>query len=530
MKSKSVALIVGHIGLPLLVGCSNAGSLNPPATITLNECRIDGVDTAVKCAKLEVFENRALKSGRKIALNIVVLPAAARIKEPDPIFLFAGGPGQAASDLIPAAQRILGGLTSKRDIVFVDQRGTGKSNLLNCKFPSEDDPAMADPASRRAMTLKVFSECRDILSKNADLTQYGTTTAMADYDDVRAALGYNQINLWGASYGTRSAQEYLRRYPDRVRTMVIDGVASTSMALPATFARDASAVLESAFIACEQSSLCKKNYPTLREDFSNLLARLAKKPQTISMVDPLNGLARPITVSRETVSMLVFSALYIPQLVSVLPEVIKQAASNEFAPLFALVGGFMEFADDKIAMGMRMSVNCNEDVPRIDATTRANAAKVAPFGDTFIREFSTACEVWPKGKVAADFFTPVLSDKPVLILSGRLDPVTPPGFGDEVKKTFSNSVHFVAPMAGHGVSHLGCGPKLIKQFIEKASVAGLNGDCLNRLPRPTFYQAMEKKSGKIAEAAKGLAIIAIESNDMTNQKNSATPTIAGEKK
>ncbi len=530
MKLKFAALFVVPIGLSLVAGCSSEGMPNQTASIALNECRIEGVDTAVKCAKLEVFENRELKSGRKISLNIVVLPASARIKEPDPIFLFAGGPGQAASDLIPAAQKILGGLTSKRDVVFVDQRGTGKSNLLNCKFPGEDDPAMADLVLRRAMTLKVFAECRDNLSKKADLTQYGTTSAMADYDDVRAALGYNQINLWGASYGTRSAQEYLRRYPDRVRSVVLDGVASPSMALPATFARDAGAALESAFVACEQSSSCNKNYPSVREDFANLLNRLAKKPQTISMLDPLTGLARPVTVSRETVSMLVFSTLYIPQLVAVLPEVIKQAAANDFAPLFTLAGGFMEFADDKIAMGMRLSVNCNEDVPRIDAATRTAVVKAVPFGDTFIREFSTACEGWPKGKVAADFFTPVRSDKPVLILSGGLDPVTPPDFGDEVKKSFSNSVHFVAPNVGHGVSHLGCAPKLIKQFIEKATVAGLSGDCLNRFPRPTFYQAMVKKPEKDVEVLKGLSENTKESADQTVQKNNTTPKIAGDKK
>ncbi len=530
MKLKFAASFVVPIGLSLIAGCSSEAVPNQTASLALNECRIDGVDTAVKCAKLEVFENRELKSGRKITLNIVVLPASARIKEPDPIFLFAGGPGQAASDLVPAAQKILGSLTSKRDVVFVDQRGTGKSNLLNCKFPGQDDPAMADPIKRRVMMLKVFAECRDDLSKKADLSQYGTTTAMADYDEVRAALGYNQINLWGASYGTRSAQEYLRRYPDRVRTMVIDGVASPSMALPATFARDASAALESAFVACEQSPSCKKTYPTLRDDFTNLLLRLEKTSQTISMMDPLTGLARPVTVSRDTVLMSVFSALYVPQLVAVLPEAIKQATTNDFAPLFALVGGFIEFADDKIAMGMRMSVSCNEDVPRIDAETRANATKNAPFSDVFIREFSTACEGWPKGNVATDFFTPVRSDKPVLILSGGLDPVTPPGFGDEVKKSFSNSVHFVAPNVGHGVSHLGCAPKLIKQFIEKASVAGLNGDCLNRLPRPTFYQAMVKKPEKDVEAPKGLSENTKESADQTVQKNNTTSKIVGDKK
>jgi pimeloyl-ACP methyl ester carboxylesterase len=176
-----------------------------------------------------------------------------------------------------------------------------------------------------------------------------------------------------------------------------------------------------------------------------------------------------------------------------LPEVIKQANAGNFAPLFAASGGFMDFAEDKIAFGMRLSVSCNEDVPRIDEVTRQAAEKIQPFQSMFIREFANACENWPKGKVATDFHSPVKSDKPVLILSGGLDPVTPPIFGDEVKKNFSNSVHFIAPQIGHGVSQHGCGPKLLKQFIEKASVEGLDGECLKRLPRPIYFQAMVER-------------------------------------
>ncbi|NJR71681.1 MAG: alpha/beta hydrolase [Gammaproteobacteria bacterium] len=197
------------------------------------------MDNAVQCAKLDVFENRETKTGRKIALNIVVLPATARIKEPDPIFLFAGGPGQAATDLVATAKIILGTLNTKRDIVFIDQRGTGKSNLLSCKFPTDDNPDMANADKRRELTLKIYTECRDTLAQKADLTQYGTTTAMADYDAVRVALGYDKINLWGASYGTRSAQEYLRRYPNQVRTVTLDSVASPALILPENFSRDA---------------------------------------------------------------------------------------------------------------------------------------------------------------------------------------------------------------------------------------------------------------------------------------------------
>ncbi len=477
----------------ILAGCSDQTTkLNNPALV-LKECRTPGVENAVQCGTYEVFENRETKAGRKIALNIVVLPASAKIKEPDPIFLFAGGPGQAATDLALQANAILGALNSKRDIVLIDQRGTGKSNLLTCKFPNDDTPESADPVKRRAMSLKLTTECRDTLAKKADLTQYTTTIAMADYDEVRAALGYSKINLWGGSYGTRSAQEYLRRYPESVRTMTIDGVASPSLMLPENFARDAGKALEAMFVACEKSPTCTKNYPKVRADFNQLLTSLEKTPRKVTITDPVTSLPRETTVTHDNFLLSIFSTLYVPQLASELPEIIKQASANNFAPLWALSGGFIDFAEDKIAFGMRLSVSCNEDVPRIDNQMRDAAKAVAPFGEMFIEQFSVGCEPWPKAKVPADFFTPVKSDKPVLILSGGLDPVTPQQFGDEVKKGFSNSVHFVAPNIGHGVSHQGCGPKLVKQFIEKASVEGLDGKCLERLPRSTFYQAMTEK-------------------------------------
>lgn len=486
----------------VLSGCGREGPTTKTnaATIGLKDCRVPKVDTAVKCATLEVIENRETNAGRKIPINIVVLPASARVKEPDPIFLFAGGPGQAATDLAVQANMILGPLNAKRDIVLIDQRGTGKSNPLTCKMPEVETLEMADATTRRAATLKFVAECRDKLAQKADLSHYGSTTAMADYDEVRAALGYEKINLWGGSYGTRTAQEYLRRYPDRVRTVTLDGVASTSLALPENFARDAGVALEAMFVNCEKSDTCAKQYPNLRADFANTLESLRKTPRKITMPDPLTGLPRELVLSDAGFLGSIFMPLYAPQMTAILPEVITSAAKGNFAPIYALSGSTVGGMEESIAFGMRLSVSCNEDVPRITAQQREAAKQVAPFRDWFINEFSTACEVWPKGKVKDDFFTPVKSDKPVLILSGGLDPVTPKAFGDEVKKGFSNSVHIVAPNVGHGVAHVGCGPQIVKKFIESASATGLDGKCFEKIPRPTFYQSMIEKMDKDKDA------------------------------
>jgi pimeloyl-ACP methyl ester carboxylesterase len=178
-----------------------------------------------------------------------------------------------------------------------------------------------------------------------------------------------------------------------------------------------------------------------------------------------------------------------------LPASLTQALKGNFAPLFSIGSVVGDSQEQQIAQGMQLSVVCAEDVPRMAAAGVDAAAKRAPFGRLFIDEFSKACADWPRGKMAVDFDQPVKSDKPVLLLSGGLDPVTPPVHANEVKKSLSNAVHFVAPNVGHGVSHKGCAPKIVKKFIETASVAGLDGDCLKRLPRPMFYEPMiEKKT------------------------------------
>jgi pimeloyl-ACP methyl ester carboxylesterase len=481
--------MVAAVGLGACTSSNEPG--RKPATLKLTECRVPQIENAVRCGTLEVFENRVTKQGRKIGINVVVLPASARVASPDPVFLFAGGPGQAAGDLAPQAMAILGGLNTRRDIVLIDQRGTGKSNGLPCKMPDDQSPEGLDPAKREAMTRAMYRECRETLEKHADLTQYTTTIAMADIDDVREALGYDRINLWGGSYGTRSSMEYLRRYPEHVRSVVIDGVASPTMALPATFARDAGASYRAMLAACEKSPVCSSNFPAVSADAEALFASLEKQPRKIMLADPLTGISREVGINHETVLTAMFSTLYLPELQAQLPGALTEAKRGNPAPLAALSSLFGDQAEDKNSMGMRLSVVCAEDVPRITEAERASGP--APFGALFSREFTRGCENWPRGPVPADFHTPVVSDKPVLILSGGLDPVTPPPFGEEVRKTLRNSAHFIAPNLGHGVSHRGCGPKIVKKFIEAASVDGLDGACLQAIPRPTFYEPMHEK-------------------------------------
>jgi pimeloyl-ACP methyl ester carboxylesterase len=211
-----------------------------------------------------------------------------------------------------------------------------------------------------------------------------------------------------------------------------------------------------------------------------------------SLPDALTGIHREVAVTKDAVLMALFSTLYVPEMAALLPELLIRAKQGDYAPLMAMTSVFGEFAEEKIFVGMRFSVVCAEDVPRLGAGS--STLDAAPFGRMFVREFAKACNDWPRGTMAEDFDQPVRSDKPVLILSGGLDPVTPPLFGDEVKKSFPNSLHLVANNIGHGVSVRGCASRLIKKFVETASVAGLDGQCLDRLPRPMFFEPMQKKA------------------------------------
>lgn len=489
---KTRQLIFGFASsLAILVACGEPKTATPDAKLPLQPCRVAHVDNEVKCGTLEVIENRETRQGRTISLNIVVLPAIARNKEPDPVFVFAGGPGQAATDLAREALAMLGGLNNKRDLVLIDQRGTGKSNGLMCIFPDATIPEMNDPAKRDALLRKTTIACRNKLEAKADLTQYTTTIAMADIERVREALGYERINLWGGSYGTRAAMEYLRRYESRVRSVVLDGVAPPSLALPESFARDAGQVLEKMFVACAKEVQCAKRYADLKPALDELLATLAKKPRSVNIADPVTGVVREIKVTREMLLSTIFPALYAPEMMAMLPASLAKARQGDYAALMAMSALFSEFAEEKLARGMQLSVVCAEDVPRIQSMR--SASQPQPFGELFVDEFTKACATWPQGAVAKDFHQVVKSSKPVLILSGALDPVTPPAYGEEVKKNFSNALHAVATNIGHGVSARGCAPKLIKKFIETASVADLDAKCLERLPRPIFSAPLREK-------------------------------------
>ena len=461
-----------------LLSCSSGSETARPA-IALETCRLPGIDAPAKCGSYAVWEDREAKSGRRIRIELAVVPAKMRAHDPDPIVIFAGGPGQGAISLARQVMPLFSKLNDSRDIVLVDQRGTGNSAPLDC--PEEEQPLQQ--LFEDALPERMVAKC--LAQIDADPRLYTTSIAVEDIDEVLGILGYSKIDLWGGSYGTRTALEYLRRHGDRVRSVVLDGVAPATMKLPLSFVGDGDAALQRLIEACARQARCAKIYPGLGDTIGKVRAQLARHPARAAIQDPRTGERETIEVNENVFLSGLFRPLYVAELASLLPLGISAASQGDFNPLLAQN---LEFADDvaeNLSIGMHLSVVCAEDVPRITPEDLAKL-KGTFFGRSLVDDFIRACAVWPRGKVPADFYDAVRSDVPVLILSGGIDPATPPRHGDGVAATLPNSRHFVAPQIGHGVSLHGCAPRLIESFVRAGNARALDGKCLERIPRPLF--------------------------------------------
>ncbi|MDX2218816.1 MAG: alpha/beta hydrolase [Burkholderiales bacterium] len=498
-------LFILAVGASLLAGHAPTADAyaNPPAATAAavqpakaggsatEPCRVKGFDIEIKCAKVSVFEDRDGKQGRKIDIHVAILPAKSDRKKPDPIFIFAGGPGQSAIEVGPRVLPALSRLNRERDLVFVDQRGTGKSNKLGCKVAEQDS---LEGFGSDAEVKSFIESCLAEAKKHADPRFYTTTLAMQDLDDVRRALGYDKINLWGASYGTRAALEYVRRFPQQVRTATLDGMAPFDIALPLSFVADSHASLSALLKACSSEPACTKTYPNLEADLTELVRGLDANPRKVAVRHPRTGEAIKVRVSGAMVLGGIRGAMYGPNVASVVPAAIQAARADDFGPLAALglaIGGSVM---DEMALGMHLSVVCAEDLPLVRKATEGGVKRVGLYGDELIKDHRNMCSVWPQGTIPADFHSPMKSDVPILLLSGGIDPATPPRHAEAVLPGLSRAKHLVAPNLGHGVSSQGCAPELIKRFVEDGNADKVDGACLGKLPRPIFFQPLSYAS------------------------------------
>ena len=448
-------------------------------------CRLRGIEHEALCGSLQRALDPAHPQGVQISVQYAVLPALARNKRPDPVFFFAGGPGQSAIEIAPQVAAMLARFSNRRDIVLIDQRGTGRSAPLLCD-PDDLSLPLAELFSFERQRERLAA-CLTVLKAlpYGDLRFFTTTLAMQDADAVRAALGAERVNLIGASYGTRAALEYQRLFPARVRRAVIDGVAPADMVLPASFSTDNQAALDALFSACEADKACASREPQLRERWRTWLDSL---PRTISLRHPLTDRSERLTLTREAALGLVRAPLYAPTLSAALPTAIGQATLGRLDALAALAQSLGGRRGVRMAAGMHFSVICAEDVPRLAAATDTPGSD---FGDSFAALYRETCAAWPRGEVAASFYTLSPAPAATLVLSGGIDPVTPPRHGERVAKALgAKARHVVVANAGHGVMALGCLRDVLFRFVDAPTDAeALNVDtgCATAIPRPPMF-------------------------------------------
>lgn len=431
-----------------------------------------------ECASFEVPENRAEPGQRRIQLKLARVRARAAA-ESDPIVFLAGGPGQSATESYPQVAPAFHRLLADRDVILLDQRGTGGSHPLRCEFPDLADPALAAPDAEAVKQL-----ARDCLSElDADVGHYTTRDYLADLEAVREALAIEQWNLVGGSYGTRVALSYIQAHPERIRSAVLDGVVPQDVALGQDHGSNLDTTLAAQFARCRQDPVCLETHSDPAEVLSELRERYRRWPTTVVIPDPRSHRPTEVALNHETLASTVRLYAYSPETVALLPLLLHQAREGDPQPLLAQARMIFSEIGDMIAHGLQLSVSCSEDVPWLQPLVDDDSL----IGAELVGMLIAQCEVWPVTQAPAAFKQPVDADLPVLLLSGEFDPVTPPTYAERAQATLGNARHLVAPGQGHIVMTRGCMPRLMTEFIRELQVHELDAGCLQRLVPTPFY-------------------------------------------
>jgi pimeloyl-ACP methyl ester carboxylesterase len=460
---KSILLL----GALLAAGVPAAAA--PAATCS---CHLPGVEEALRCLTLPV----ALEPGKPATLNlhVTIAPALRQGARPDPLFVLAGGPGEAGSDVLPLLSTAFRRVRATRDIVFIDQRGTGLSGKLDCPSDADEDAQLGDADVDAAMR-------RCIAASKAPFAAYTTAAAARDIESVRRALDYGKINLWGGSYGTRLAQAYARAYPASVRTLTLDAVAAPGQVIPAG-GRDAQAALDQLFAQCAKDAACARAYPHLRAEFDALVAKLDAGPLTLHLADPRTAREEDVTMTSARLLDTVRNMLYSPADARRLPFLVHSASAGRWQPFVARRNLAADFAaEGSPATLLHLAVVCAEDMPRF--TPALAAADASPLTRTLGERLRGLCRTM--NVPAVPYAAPTRIAAPVLLLSGALDPVTPPHRARDAARFMDHAQLLTAPNVGHGVSQLGCAPRLLRAFLDRPETK-IDGACLNEIPAPTF--------------------------------------------
>jgi pimeloyl-ACP methyl ester carboxylesterase len=467
-----------RVTIPLLAAFLASSPANAD-TLKLEDCRINaGPGSSSIKARCGTMSRPLDPSGGvpgEIELRVAVVPALNLTPELDPLVPIAGGPGQGSVQFYAAYSWAFEDVRRNRDILLIDQRGTGESATMDCEF---DDDLIEGEYSTE-LTIEYTQLCLEQLPYDARF--FTTSVAVTDMEAVRQALGYPALNLYGISYGTRVAQHFARRYPDSTRTVIIDGVVPPQLSLGPEIATESQKAVDSILARCAEDTACNERFPDVTGDFKRIVAALREAPVSIYVPQPSTGRPEEISFGEGELAGAIRLLAYHPNSIALMPLLISEAGKGNYVPLGSQFMMTMIAMMDALSIGMHNSVMCAEDVPFYDAANIDYEGVAASYMGTFqLEALKAICSVWPAGPIDDDFKAPLATDLPVLLLSGDVDPITPPRYADLAAVDLENATHLIGKQQGHGQISVGCMPRLVADFIASADPDGLDATCLER--------------------------------------------------
>jgi pimeloyl-ACP methyl ester carboxylesterase len=475
--------------LSILPACNQPFSGKSSGKINLQPCTGYWHYTKVLCGTLRVYEDRAAQRGRMIGLKVVVIKATSEHPAPDAIFYLAGGPGGAAASEDAKYQQFSTSLSENHDLVFVDQRGTGESNQVMVPTDPPDFSGMTPEQIDAAAKKWVADYLAEI---DMDPRFYTTSVAMDDLDEVRQALGYDQINLFGYSYGATAAQYYLRQHEDHVRTVTLGGGSLLDIPVFERWAQNTQQALDGVFDLCMAKASCQAAFPNLRTEFSGLMSRLAAEPKAVLYTNPADGQSGTITFDVGFFSGTLRNMMKDATNDPMLPLNIHRAAVDDnwqgFVN-FILGGGGPEWWGDQI---MDHVIRCTEKWAAFDPAVVAKLSQdsfMSVRDTTLAQNQAFSCLYTPAGITLEGQDLQPVSRVPVFIFNGSLDPIDPPANMDGASQVFPNSLSLTLPYQAHSQSNLSvilCYFGIQNDFIQSGSTEALDTTCMKNVQPPVF--------------------------------------------
>lgn len=458
--------------------CLAIGSFSPLAAHAApsagKTCHLPGHDRPLRCLQVTVPQDYAQKDGAQMNIHVTIAPAFREKAVDDPLFVLAGGPGQSGSSVVVLADAAFARVRATRDIIFIDQRGTGKSGKMYCPELAQSETLEPDKAEQELQTC--------LKKLKPQLRWYGTRAAAEDIEQVRKKLGFQRINLWGGSYGTRLAQAYARQYPQNVRSMILDGVVPPQQNL-GLLSQETGLSFRILSERCAQDAVCKAKFPHFKQEVEDLITRAKSGTEVLQVQHPVTGKAIKLPLNYEGLAEVLRNQLYLAQDHALLPWLVHSAHQGNWQPLLAKAALNPSSEADGMAMGMTLGVICGEDIAHIPPAQLQRETSLSFLGDTWAKKMQRWCNVLDLPRQPRPDTTPIKA--PTLLLSGAWDPVTPPSNAETAMQLISPAQHLVAPKAGHIISHLGCTSRLLRRFLDEP-LKKVDGQCLQELGANQF--------------------------------------------